>query len=51
MPITFSEALDEQAHAEQSFELNWRWVSVLIALVFSKLSDFKLVFEAPHYRG
>lgn len=51
MPITFSEALDEQAHAEQSFELNWCWVSVSIALFFPKLSDFKLVFEAPDYRG
>lgn len=51
MPITFSEALDEQAHAEQSLEHNWCWVSVFIALGFSKLSDFKLVFEAPDYRG
>lgn len=51
LPITFSEALDEQAHAEPSFELNWCWVSVSVALVFPKLSDFKLVFGAPDYRG
>jgi len=50
-PSQISEALDEQAHAEQSCEHNWCWVSVWFALVFSKFSDFNLVFEAPEYRG
>lgn len=40
-PSQFSEAFDEQAHAEQSCEHNWCWVSVLLASVFSKLSEFQ----------